>query len=199
MSANQEYELSEILRRIENMQRFGTIAELDLEIAKARVQYDTDENGDPVLTGWIKWTVKFASANNEWNPPKIGEQVLFLSPSGNMSIAVIVARLNQTAHPAKSNSSTLIQQEFSDGAIFQYDTDTHQLDFILPDGGKINFVAPAGISMQGDTELDGNFKATGEVEDSIGALDRLRQNYNTAQYIGNLGGLTSPTNKVDAA
>lgn len=38
---------------------------------------------------------------------------------------------------------------------------------------------------------------TGDVEDSVGMLSRLRDNYNTATYVGNLGAPTSVTNKLD--
>ncbi len=193
-----EFEIAELLRRIENMLRLGTVAEIDHDTAKVRVQYDVDEQGKPILTNLIQWGVESASDNIEWNPPKIGEQVLIAAQSGNMAIAKVIARFYQTNFPAPSNIETLHKKQYSDDAVFSYDTSTKQFDIILPAGGKINFVADGGISITGDIDLTGSLKATGDLEDSIGKLSRLRQNYNQAQYVGNLGGLTSITNKVDA-
>lgn len=65
--------------------------------------------------------------------------------------------------------------------------------------GVIKMVSPKEIIL--DTPVvkcTGNIEAAKEVQDKIGTLDRLRQNYNTATYIGNLGAPTSITNKVDA-
>ena len=57
---------------------------------------------------------------------------------------------------------------------------------------EIIIKAPTKITL--DTPL---VECTGDVKDSKGTMDSLRENYNTAQYIGNLGNLTSTTNKVD--
>lgn len=68
-------------------------------------------------------------------------------------------------------------------------------------------LAPTGIiSMKSPTEIvldtpvvkcTGNIEAAEEVQDKIGTMDRFRQNYNTATYIGNLGAPTSVTQKPD--
>jgi len=201
--SNERFDIVELARRFENLLRLGTVAEFDAVAAKVKVEYAKDENQEPVLTDWIKWGVESASENIVWNPPAIGELVLMGSQSGNMALAVIICRFYQTTHQAPESSATLHQFNKADGAIFSYDTSTSELTFTLPENGKINFVAPGGFTFTGNFDLDGNFTATGnihsdkDVSDSIGTLKRLRINFNTSQYIGNLGGLTSTTNKPD--
>lgn len=197
------FKIVELANRLEKILLLGIVSAVDLANSKVRVEYATDDNGDPALTPWIKWGVQNASDNIEWNPPKVGEQVMLGCPSGNIALAKIITRFYQTNYPAPSSADNIKLMNFSDGAVISYDTAAKHLAVELPAGATLALNAAGGLTLTGDVTLNGKLTATGniksnaEIEDSAGRLSRLRGNYNTGQYIGNLGSLTSITNKVD--
>lgn len=66
-------------RMLENLIRFGTIAEVQMVPPRVRVK-----TGD-LLTGWLPWLALRAGADVDWDPPTVNEQVLLLSPSGQLA------------------------------------------------------------------------------------------------------------------
>jgi len=73
-------------RRINNLARMGTVAEVRLD-APARVRVRCGGN----LTGWIAWAAHRAGGpkgGRKWYPPIVGEQALVISPGGDMAQGV---------------------------------------------------------------------------------------------------------------
>ena len=101
-------------RRIANLIRFGTIAEVDT--AGARVRVTTGG----ILTQWIPWMAARAGSTAEWNPPTVGEQVLLLSPSGEPAAGVALVGLYTEARPAPSSSPDEHVTAYPDGAVIKY-------------------------------------------------------------------------------
>lgn len=131
-----QFDLVELARRLENLIRNGTIAEADYGAARVRVQYDTDENGQPVLTDWLPWHTHRAGSAIDWWPPEIGEQVTILSPSGNMALGVVMPSIYQAAHPAPSSDPNKRLVNFGDGSFIEYDRATHQF-VVTVNGGNV--------------------------------------------------------------
>lgn len=161
-------DLGEVARRLMNVIRPGTVAEVDLPAARARVRYATGEDG-PVLTGWLPW-IAAAGEDRDWRPPSIGEQVLILSPCGELSAGWILPGAYRDDFPAPDSSAAKRVMAYRDGAIVSYDSEKHELSAVLPEGGKASIAAPGGLSVTGDTEIDGdlsvdgNLSATGKIE-----------------------------------
>ena len=61
----------EILRRLENLVRLGTIAEVR-HAKPARVRVKTGK----VTTAWRPWFALRAGEDREWDPPTVGEPVI---------------------------------------------------------------------------------------------------------------------------
>ena len=196
--------ISDILRRLENLIRIGTIAEVDTATALVRVAYAVDNSGADVLTAWRPWLTHRAGPDSTWWAPEVGEQVLLLSPSGDLSMAIVLPAIYQDAFLPPAASEDVRHTTFSDGAVIEYNRATHHLKAVLPAGATTELVSDGGLSIVGDVSVEGSINATvditaeGEVSDTEGELSRLRGNYNTATYIGNMGAPTSPTQKVDA-
>ncbi|WP_407658270.1 phage baseplate assembly protein V [Larsenimonas rhizosphaerae] len=57
-----------------------------------------------------------AGATRSWNPPTLGEQVVLLSPSGELRGAVVLCAVNSNAHPALSDDPNLTRLRLPDGA-----------------------------------------------------------------------------------
>lgn len=113
--------LAEIDRRLANMIRLGTIAELDEANALVTVAV-----GD-MKTDWLPWRASRAGGNVAWHAPEVGEQVILLSPSGDLGQAVVLGSLYQSAHPANANTKDVQRMTYADGTVVEYDRAAHQL------------------------------------------------------------------------
>lgn len=126
------YALGEIERRLGNIVRIGTIKELDED--KALVKVDL---GD-LVTDWLPWGEARAGAGQRtWAMPEVNEQVMLLSPSGEVSQGVVGPSIFQDNHGAPANKKTTSRQQFADGAFLQYDRVGHAWTLDVPSGGSI--------------------------------------------------------------
>ncbi|MCP9760592.1 phage baseplate assembly protein V [Aquitalea sp. S1-19] len=69
-------DLANFLRRIENLMRLGTIAEIDPDRTRVRVA-----SGSP-LTDWLPWLHTRAGTSRDGDPPSAGEQVMIFATAG---------------------------------------------------------------------------------------------------------------------
>lgn len=111
----------DILRRLDNLVRLGTIAAVDHAAALCRVQ------SGGLLTGWLPWITRRAGNTRTWCPPTVGEQVIILSPSGEPAGGVVVTGLYSDAKPEPSNSADTHVITYPDGARIEYNHATGHL------------------------------------------------------------------------
>lgn len=149
--------LTELTRRLENLIRAGTIAELDPEKPRCRVKTGG------LLTDWLPFFALRAGEDSDWDPPSVDEQCLVLSPSGNPAHGFVIFGLYSDRFPAPDNVPTRRRRRYRDGAVVDYDTATHTLSATLPDGGKANLIAPGGVHITGDVVIDGLVTVTQDV------------------------------------
>lgn len=156
MSEDLAYQLTEAHRRISNIIRPGTIAEVQLGdapgTALARVKFSDD------------WTSDFrpvhqlhAGALGSWSAPVVGEQVLMLSPSGEPGAGWVLRGWNSGAKPAPSNSEQLAVLFAAGGASDTYDLTAKKRTITLPADGEL-------VIVQGGAEIhlvDGKVTITG--------------------------------------
>lgn len=116
--------LSDIDRRLANLLRYGVVAELDEKNADG--PRATVDLGD-VVTDWLPWFTPRAGADRTWWAPEPGEQVMVLSPSGELSQGTILPAINSTVNPANGDRRTLQRETYADGTVVQYDRAAHQL------------------------------------------------------------------------
>lgn len=163
--------LTELRRRLAAVVRLGLVAEVDLERARMRVDYDRDASGNPVQTGWLPWLAGMAGADRSWRPPSPGEQVAVLSPDGDLGGGIVLGSLYRSAHPAPASAATEHLVEYRDGAVVAYDSDTHELRAALPEGATVRIESPGGVSIVGDVAVTGDLTVTGDIaaEGDVGA------------------------------
>jgi phage baseplate assembly protein V len=139
---------AELLRLINNLVRLGTIAEVDHDAARVRVQIGE------LLTAWLPWLEARAGTTRTWSPPTVGEQVVVLSPGGDLAAAVVLTGLYQDAHPAPSDDENLIGRWYPDGTRIEYDHDAHRL--------LIHCVGDIHLEVEGNltATVGGDMKAT---------------------------------------
>jgi len=141
--------ITDLLRRLDNLIRLGTIAAVDHQAARCTVK-----TGGLTVPN-LPWLALRAGASSDWDPPTVGEQCILLSPSGESAQGIALIGLYSRQRPAPSNSANLRRRKYPDGAVIDYDHATHTLTATLPDGGKAKLVAPGGVSILGDVDITG--------------------------------------------
>ena len=143
--------------------RLGTILEVDLAAARCVVRFGNPDDPDGgARTPPIRWLALRAGETRAWSPPSVGEQVLLLTPDGQLGAAVALAGMVQDAFPPPGNSSRELLR-FADGAEIAYDPRSHRLEAILPAGGTATIEAPGGITLRGDVAIEGELTVSQSV------------------------------------
>lgn len=156
-------DLATLARLIENLVRFGVVAAVQMTPPRVRVKTGA------LTTTWLPWLAVRAGADREWDPPTAGEQVLLISPSGQLGNAVVLTGLFSDSAPANGNRAGLHRRTYSDGTVIEYDSVAHHLNATLIAGGTTNLVSTGGITIvgpiihQGDYTQTGNQTVTGKV------------------------------------
>lgn len=133
-----------LAKRVEKLERanvqkivWGTVAEIDFEAAKARIEISPG-----VRTPLIPWISAKAGANIAWNPPEIGEQVLVFLPNGaEFSGGVFLTGIYSKHFPAPESKRDVSAMVFADGSRIDYDTTTHTMKAVLPSGSTAELTA----------------------------------------------------------
>ena len=113
--------LTELTRRMANMVRLGVVHEADYAAAKLRIRYDVAQDGAPVVTTWLPWITQRAGPDRTWWAPEVGEQVIILSPSGDLGQGIVLAGLYQQKHPATGDTADLSRVDWGDGSWVLHD------------------------------------------------------------------------------
>ena len=148
---------AELRRRLDNMIRLGTIAQVDHAKALCRVQ------SGAILTGWLPWLSLRAGTTKRWNPPSNGEQCIVFSPSGDLAQGIALFGIYSSSNPAPGSAANLDRTTYPDGAVIEYDATAHALRAHLPGGGQAELIADGGITIIGDIALTGTLTASGDV------------------------------------
>lgn len=154
------YALSDLAKRLSNVIRIGTIFEINVQTAKARVKIGELE------TDFLPWANSNSGSNNSWNPPEIDEQVIILSPSGDLSQAVILPSIYK--NNASNSDQNIKSITYQDGSKISFNVSSGTLDLDLKGDLAIKVVGNANIegdniSIKGSSNitLDGNIDLGG--------------------------------------
>ena len=136
MSIEQGKDISELFRRVSNIIRIGKVISVDYTKAKAKVKIGN------LTTDFMPWLTPSTSA---WIPLKNGEQVLVLSPNGDLRMGMILPALYQNTKSPPAH-------------------DSNKITFNVDVNHKGNVTATGNISTSGNITTTGKVTATGEVE-----------------------------------
>ena len=153
-------DLATLSRMIENLIRIGKIEEIDLSGKCCRVR--TGNN----LTNWLPWLTPRAGTTRTWNPPTVGEQVLVLSPSGELAAGVVLTGLFSNTHPAPSSSGDEHITDYPDGARIAYNHVSGALEAVgiqtalVQASTQVTIDCPS-VHFTGDITVEGDVTASG--------------------------------------
>ena len=122
----------DILRRLENLIRLGTVAEVRHE-RPARVRIQTGK----LLTTWVPWLNLRAGETKDWSPPTAGEQCVLLSPGGDLTQAVAVMGVFSDAHPQNSEHPKETRTTWANGDHMVHNSETGAFDLVCTGPIKI--------------------------------------------------------------
>lgn len=122
-------DITDLARRVSNAVLVGRVSRVDHEKARYRVKA-----GD-IETDWLPFTSARAGGTRTYDSLTVGEQVIAVSPSGDLSQAVIVGAL-ATAETQAATDGAVHRTVFDDGTIIDYNHDTHEHRVALADGGS---------------------------------------------------------------
>jgi len=152
------FQIAEIERRLLNMVRFGTVASVNTSTNTCRVKL----NGT-LTTGDLPWAVRRAGRVRTASAPSIGEQVTVIAPAGDLSQAVVLLAIYQTAFAAPSTEPDDDWVQYDDGAVISYNQRSHSLRAALPTGGTLSITADGGMTLTGDVTINGTLRSTGDI------------------------------------
>lgn len=153
--------LAEITRRLDNMIRLGTIAEVDHGDPAQQLPALCRVTSGTITTGWLPWLNLRAGNTRTWNPPTVNEQCLVFSPSGEPTQGIVLLGLDSLGNPAPSNSPAKDLTVYPDGALIEYDHVAHHLRAILPAAGTTTLESLGGITIKGPINHEGDYTQTG--------------------------------------
>lgn len=190
-------DLATLARLIENLIRFGTVAEVQIAPPRIRVKTGT------LVTGWLPWQAMRAGLDAEWDPPTLHEQVILLSPSGQLANGVALTGIYSDAHPANGDREGLHRRTYRDGAVIEYDSVAHALKATLPAGGTTTLTSDGGITLTGPVTHIGTYTHKGDYlqtgDQNVTGTVKVSTDVLAAQvslvshlHVGNLGAPTSP-------
>ncbi|OSM01661.1 phage baseplate assembly protein V [Magnetofaba australis] len=145
--------IAEVSRQLENLVRVGRVESVNYGTARAQVRF-----GD-LVTAPLPWITQRAHADVTWRAPEEGEQVLVLSPSGELTQGVILPALYQNAYPQPDNVASRHRVRYADGALMEHDRAAHRLLIDLTaSGGTLEIktgsshvvIAPHSVTIRGD-------------------------------------------------
>lgn len=114
-----------------------------------------------LTTAWLPWLVLRAGSDREWDPPTLDEQVILLSPSGQLASGGVVTGVFSNHISANGNRTGLHCRTYADGAVVEYDRVAHHLNATLPDNCTTSLVSKGGINITGHINHRGDYNQTG--------------------------------------
>lgn len=127
------FEDADLLRKLDNLIRLGTVEEVDCGRVKVRVKMIGN-----ILTDWLPWITTRAGEDRSWSAPSIGEQVIVLSPSGEIAKGIVLPAIYYEKYPPPDGSKEEVSGfVFKDGTIIYYDRSGHKFTVSIKEEGTL--------------------------------------------------------------
>ncbi|MGI2144453.1 phage baseplate assembly protein V [Shewanella frigidimarina] len=111
--------IAELTRRIDNLLRIGTVAEVKGNLCRVKT-------GELLTQFRPFFTRRAGTGKTSWRPT-VGEQVMLLSLSGDLTNAYILPALYSDENPEPDDNDQRDRTTYPDGAVIEYDPDSSAL------------------------------------------------------------------------
>lgn len=131
---------AEVFRALQNLIRVGTVSDADYGSARVRVAI-----GD-LVTGWLPWMTSRAGDAVDWWAPSVGEQVIVLSPGGDLAQGFVLHSLYQASKKSAETDPKVRKVTYPDGTVIEYDATAKDLK--VTTSGTINVISTGDINVK---------------------------------------------------
>lgn len=132
--------IADLERRTSNGAILGVISQVDHEKGRYRVKSGELESD------WIPKTEARAGNTKIYSSYEEGEQVLVLSPSGDLSQGVIVGAVAKQETQA-ADKGNIHRTVYPDGTVVEYDHEAKALKTAIAEGGSFSMAIGGGVSI----------------------------------------------------
>lgn len=156
-----DFLIGELLRRLANIIKLGKVVAVNYETQKAKVKIGE------LQTSFLPWVVGSAGSDRSWKPLEVGEQVIILSPNGELKGGVILPSLYQKSFPCPTPDENMYSMVFNDGSTATFNKGNSSLTVEIKGAVEINIVGNAQITAENasitakNTTVRGNAVVTG--------------------------------------
>lgn len=149
--------VSDLQRRVANMVRRGKVQSVDFSQTPPRVRV---ECAGGAVTGWLPFihSRQSVGAKSVWDPLAVGEGVMIISESGDLSLGVVIPSVGNATNAPPSTSVNEHVTKYADGTIIKYDRSAHKL--------SVDVVGPVSLTASGAVDLScesATIEASGDV------------------------------------
>lgn len=143
MLERRDKEITDLKRRVANMVVVGKISHVDHKNARYRVK------SGHLISDWIPDTQARAGKTCSYEGRDVGEQVVVVSSSGDLSQGIIVGSLHTNANQA-ADKGNIHKTLYPDGTTVEYDDKQNSYTLNLTSGGKFSLTISYGVSIKGN-------------------------------------------------
>ncbi|WP_455474992.1 phage baseplate assembly protein V [Bartonella sp. B30(2025)] len=136
-------EINDLKRRVANMVVVGKISHVDHKNARYRVR------SGALVSDWIPDTQARAGKTCSYEGRDIGEQVVVVSSSGDLSQGVIVGSIH-TDETQAADKGSIHRTIYPDGTTIEYDDEQNTYALSIQSGGKFLLTISDGVSVKGE-------------------------------------------------
>ena len=121
------FAIAELNRKLANIIRIGIVKEIDYKKARVRVKIGE------FITDYLPWITYRAGEDRSWFAPDIDEQVMVLSPFGELPLGAVLAGIYQQKYAALENKKEVNSFKFGDGTKVLYNKENGHLEIDVVD------------------------------------------------------------------
>ncbi len=133
------FEQSDQKRRLHNIIRTGTIADVDYQNWRIKIKTGG------ITSAWLPHPAEVGNNYIRWSPLKIGQQVRLACPSGDINNAFVIAHDYDANHAPPSTATDTDIIQFTDGSKIEKTATT----LTIHSAGDLNLTADGNITING--------------------------------------------------
>jgi len=154
--------VTDLERRVTGMMRHGTVAEVDMDMLRVRLDLGPAHGGvGRFLSPWIPYA-QFAGALKVHTPPAVGQQFMMVSPTGEFQQAVAVPLHWSQPNPSPSDRQDENVLTYGDVRIEVRDSEV----VFRVDGTTVT-INGEGVQIDGKLHVTETIKANGPIQGAV--------------------------------